>query len=246
MDEVAETYDPHVAVSVRVLDGFAVCRRGRRVELPMRAARLVACLVVRGGTIGRSILAGHLWPDVTERQAAASLRSTLLAIRRPCPELLDTGPNHVGLATGVGVDLADLVGWCRRAMDPADHDLGPPPFSRCPRLLPEFDADDWIAADRESLHQLVVHALESITGRLIDGGRYAEAALAATCAVTTDPLRESSRHALIRVHLVEGNLAAALREYERFRHLLDQELGVAPTESLRQLLTAALSASRPH
>ncbi|MET9019961.1 BTAD domain-containing putative transcriptional regulator [Actinopolymorpha sp. NPDC004070] len=243
MDDVVERRAAPEAVLVRVLDGFVVSRHGGRVELPTRAARLVACLAVRGGTIGRGIVAGHLWPDVTERQAATSLRSTLLAIRRPCPELLDTGPNHVGLAAGVKVDLADLVGWCRRAMDPADDPV-PPPFSRCPRLLPEFDADDWITTDRESLHQLLMHALESVTGRFIDRGQYADAALAATCAVATDPLRESARHALIRVHLAEGNLAAALHEYDRFRRLLDQELGVAPTQSLRKLLAAATSAGQ--
>jgi DNA-binding SARP family transcriptional activator len=38
------------------------------------------------------------------------------------------------------------------------------------------------------------------------------------------------------VHLAEGNLAEAYRAYDLFRALLDDELGVVPTEQMTRLV----------
>ena len=59
-----------------------------------------------------------------------------------------------------------------------------------------------------------------------------------------EPLRESPRAALIRVHIAEGNISEALREFARYGELLKLELGVEPTERLRAL-AAALGAITP-
>jgi DNA-binding SARP family transcriptional activator len=226
-------------VTVQLLDTFGVHRYGCRVDLPARAGRLVACLAVRAGPVGRSTLAGHLWPAVTERQAATSLRSTLLAVRRACPELLDTGPHHVGLAPTTTTDLVELEEWCRRAVAVEGDGPGFLPFTHCPVLLPDVD-DEWVAIERHHLRQRVLHALEVVADQCRAAGRFAEAAMAASCAVVSDPLRESARRALIRVHLAEGNLAAAVLEYQEFRALLDEELGVAPSAQITALVAATV------
>jgi DNA-binding SARP family transcriptional activator len=51
-----------------------------------------------------------------------------------------------------------------------------------------------------------------------------------------EPLRESARSALIRVHLAQGNQADAIGEFERYRVLLRADLGLEPTSQLSQLL----------
>jgi DNA-binding SARP family transcriptional activator len=40
----------------------------------------------------------------------------------------------------------------------------------------------------------------------------------------------------VRVHLVEGNLAEAVRAYDAFRTMLAEELGVAPSQQMDQLI----------
>ena len=50
-------------------------------------------------------------------------------------------------------------------------------------------------------------------------------------------MRESPRAALIRVHIAEGNPTEALREFARYGELLMLELGVEPTERLRELVS---------
>jgi len=61
--------------------------------------------------------------------------------------------------------------------------------------------------------------------------------------VETDPLRESGHRLLLDVHLQEGNVAEAVRQYERYAHLLERELRVRPsdlmTAQLRRFRTAA-------
>ena len=51
-----------------------------------------------------------------------------------------------------------------------------------------------------------------------------------------EPLRESPRASLIRVHIAEGNPSEAVREFARYGELLMLELGVEPTERLRELV----------
>ncbi len=44
------------------------------------------------------------------------------------------------------------------------------------------------------------------------------------------------RQALIRAHLAEGNQAEALRDFERYEHLLGSELGLRPTPLVSELV----------
>jgi SARP family transcriptional regulator, regulator of embCAB operon len=80
--------------------------------------------------------------------------------------------------------------------------------------------------------------LEALAERLTAQGHYGDAAAAALAAVRAEPLRESPRAALIRVHIAEGNPSEALREFARYGELLMLELGVKPTERLRSLVAA--------
>jgi SARP family transcriptional regulator, regulator of embCAB operon len=93
-----------------------------------------------------------------------------------------------------------------------------------------------VLLEYEDWRQLRLHALEALAVRLTAGGRFGEAALAAGAAIRADPLRESARACLIRVHLGEGNQSEALREFERFSQVLKAELGLAPTPQLRRLV----------
>ena len=102
-------------------------------------------------------------------------------------------------------------------------------------LLPGW-YEDWVLLERERLRQLRMHALEVLADKLVCVGRFGEAVQAAMAAVAAEPLRESARRAVVRVHLAHGNVAEAVREYEAFRELLADELGVAPSPQLECLM----------
>jgi DNA-binding SARP family transcriptional activator len=72
--------------------------------------------------------------------------------------------------------------------------------------------------------------------RLTLAGRHGEAVAAGLAAVRAEPLRESAHGALIDAHLAAGNRAAARHQFEQCRRILLDELGLEPSDSLRNAL----------
>lgn len=66
--------------------------------------------------------------------------------------------------------------------------------------------------------------------------RFSEAFDAGMTSIAADPLRESAHRAVVRLHLAEGNVGAAVRQYELCRRLLDQQLGIEPTQLMDELV----------
>ena len=60
-----------------------------------------------------------------------------------------------------------------------------------------------------------------------------------------EELRESAHRLVIRVHLAEGNVGEARRQSERCRRILHKELGIHPSEQLRDLIAGQYSPRRP-
>jgi DNA-binding SARP family transcriptional activator len=106
-------------------------------------------------------------------------------------------------------------------------------------VLPGWYEEDWILEEREAFRQVRLHALEVVCRMLADLGRYSDAVAAGLAAVRAEPLRESAHRALIVAHLREANYGEAIAQYERCCVLLRDELGVAPSPCLRELIQTA-------
>ena len=202
--------------------------------------RLLAFLALRERAMTRHHVAGTLWPESTDERAGGSLRSAVSRLDGPARQAVKVTALDLGLAEGVVVDVHHSEPLARRLIDsdaaPSDDDIGAPAVSALSDdLLPGW-YDDWAVIAAEDWRQLRLHALEAVASRLTDADRLAEAAAAALAAVRAEPLRESARAALIRVHMAEGNQSEALGEFERYRVLLHSELGISPTSRLSQLL----------
>ena len=218
--------------------GFSV---GGDVMLGVSAGsqRLLAFLAVRDQVMTRSHIAGSLWPESTDEQAGSSLRSAVSRLDAT-RQAVDVTAVDLGLSDGLVVDVHHSRALARRLIDrdvaEADIDISALAVTALSDdLLPGW-YDDWAVIAAEDWRQLRLHALEAIAGRLTAAGRLAEASSAALAAVRAEPLRETSRAALIRVHMAAGNQSNALGEFERYRVLLHAELGIEPTQQLRQLL----------
>ncbi|MCZ2860660.1 AfsR/SARP family transcriptional regulator [Blastococcus sp. VKM Ac-2987] len=226
---------------ITLLDGFALRwgrpgSEARGDELPHSVQRLVVYLCLAGRP-ARTAVAGDLWPEVPEEQAHASLRSALWRSRKAAPGLIEGVGGALSLVPGVRVDVRELSDWARRVVDPRvpGAAVSVPDRDLHGELLPGW-YDDWVLLERERLRQLRLHALEAAAARLAGAGRFGEALQAALLAVQAEPLRESAHRTVVRVHLAEGNVVEAHRAYERFRQLLDDELGVPPSEQMTRLV----------
>jgi DNA-binding SARP family transcriptional activator len=225
---------------VVLLGGFQLVDGEAQVALAEGSQRLLALLALRGRPMKRVLVAGTLWPDVTEARAYASLRSALSRLYGVVRDAVEVNPSDV-LASKVRVDLRESQALAHRLLDAINQPLEAADLSRTAiaalsrELLPDW-YDDWTLLEAEDWRQLRLHALEALAALLAAAGRYGDAATAALQAVRADPLRESAHAALIRVHLAEHNRSEALREFKRYRELLRAGLDIEPTAELRELV----------
>jgi SARP family transcriptional regulator, regulator of embCAB operon len=235
---------PRTHLRVSVLGGFRLEEDGVSVLLPDGSKRLLAFLALNGRSIRRSEAAGTLWPAVTEDHASSSLRSALARLSPRARESVLATTKEIGLSHDVAVDLWDsrelahLLTTASRASPAFEPDVDDV-VDLSNEILPGW-YDDWVLVEAEAWRQVRLHALEALADSLSERQQYAEAAAAALAAVKAEPLRESPRAALIRVHIAEGNPSEALREFARYGELLQLELGIEPTERLRALVDGLL------
>ncbi|HEX6232780.1 MAG TPA: BTAD domain-containing putative transcriptional regulator [Jiangellaceae bacterium] len=231
-------------LQLTLFNNWQLLRDRQPIQIPSRSQRLVALLALRGRQ-NRAKVAGILWPDVSEPRAQASLRAALSALQRRVPSLVNKDNGDICLNGDISSDVVEF----RRQADQIlnGHIPEPLPVLDDPaltggELLPGW-YDDWVFVEQERIHQLRLHVLEALAQELADRGAHPHALQMALSAVEIDPLRESARRAVINVHLSQGNTADAVREYERFSSLLQNELGVTPTCQMTDLIEGATTPS---
>jgi len=234
---------------ISLLGGFQLETDGPAIILPEGSQRLLAFLALKGRLIQRQTVAGTLWPVATEDRASSSLRSALARLQGGARSSVEATARDLGLSEQVTVDLWDARALAHKLLAPTEGARFPDPGPEAipalsSELLPDW-YDDWALVESEDWRQLRLHALEALADRLSSQGQYGDAAAAALAAVRAEPLRESPRAALIRVHIAEGNPTEALREFTRYGELLMLELGVEPTERLRVLVSELWPVTQP-
>lgn len=224
-------------VEVDLLGGFEIRRAGEIVRLPLSSQRVIAFLAVNGRTLQRSYVAGSLWTESSEEHAGASLRSALWRMREPISDLVETTVGGIRINPTITVDLTSLVGDSQR--------LGECQVSHLQSLTKRFDTEllpdwyeDWVVDSRDRWRQVRLHALDLLARLLARAGRYGGAVDAALSAIRAGPLRESAHRTLVEVHLAEGNVGEALRQFRIYERLLRQELRIEPSPKMLGLVEA--------
>jgi DNA-binding SARP family transcriptional activator len=235
-------------VFLNLFGGPYVVAGGTRLEVPEGSKRMLAFVALLGHPVERRQAAGTLWPDGDDVRAAGNLRSALWRLKGAGIDVIVADRSCLGLRPGTVVDVATVRGWARRLIEgrPTEADLSAYGWrSEFLDLLPGW-YEDWALFERERVRQLLLHALEALSRRLLDIGRIAEAIEAAVTAVLVEPLRESAQRRLFEAHLAEGNLVEGMRTYRTYRELLWRELQARPGPAFAARVAALeCSAARP-
>ena len=139
------------------------------------ASVLLALLAIRGRPMRRVLVAGTLWPEVTESRAYASLRSALSRLYGIVREAVEVNPSELRLASSVRVDLRESQALAHRLLDAVNQPLEKADLSGAAiaalsgELLPDW-YDDWVLLEAEDWRQLRLHALEALAGLLTVAG----------------------------------------------------------------------------
>jgi DNA-binding SARP family transcriptional activator len=229
--------------SLYLLAEFQLRVDGKAIRLPHSVERIVAFLGMNRAPVNRTRLAASLWPEVTDHRANGDLRSALWRLRRITGVICDEGC-LLALAPEVEVDVLDMAQLTQSLIaEPEQPSLGRlSELVRAEDILPGWD-EEWLVVERERYRVLRLRALERASEALFAADDYAPALEAALAATSTEPYRESAHRLVIQIHLAEGNNAEAILAYQSYRALLDDELGIAPS-SLMDDLVAPLTSSR--
>lgn len=225
--------DPAKPLTFHLFGSFEALRAHE--PLPRTRSRterwLLALLILRHGEpLGRSRLAGVLWPDSPDAAALANLRRSLRDLRRvlgadawrlsaPTPRTLRFDLSAVrvdalefdhALNRGDAASLAEAVALYR----------GP--------LLAECD-EDWVLPERTRREQAYLQALDLLAAQARARGDAPAATGYLRRAILADPLRESLHRALMEVFAGAGDYAAATQVYRDLRTALHRELNSAPS-----------------
>lgn len=239
----AEPRSAH-APRVSLLGGFGLSDGRVDVAIAEGPQRLLAFLALRKRPVRRTLAAGALWPDVSQERAGSSLRSTLARLDEGARSALAVTASQLAIADRITVDLWESEALARRLAGPhesltVDRSSAAVVDALSSDLLPDW-YEDWVIVEAEAWRLQRLHALETLADDLRSEGSFGQASSAARAAIDGDPLRETPRAALIRVHMAEGNVSDAIREFARYRDLLERELGIEPTPRLQALLDQAM------
>lgn len=237
------------SIEVRVLGGLRVRRPDGSLVQPreFRTSKTLDLVLLLALQVGRPVPVDRvlevLWPDVPAQRGNASLRTACSQVRHVLgPEVVQRRLGGLELC-GVWVDASrfrTLVSEVAQRAASAD-------LAQTVRVAREADAlylgaveaklpgAPWIAPDAAALaalhHDACCAAAEAATGL----GWMRDAVDFASRALTSDRYSERASRALMHGLAGLGEVPAALREYERCRSLLGEELGVDPSPATRAL-----------
>src|SRR6266545_2518948 len=222
--------------SLRLLSEFQLLVDGWPIKLPHSVERVLAFLGISQAPVSRAHLAGSLWPDVADQRAHGDLRSALWRLRR-IAGVIDEENHRLALAPRVDVDVAEMTDLTRSLIaepeSPALERVAD--LVRAHAILPGWD-EEWLIVERERYRMTRLRALELSGRALLAAGDYMGALGAALASVDAEPYRETAHRLVIQIHIAEGNTAQAIRAYQAYRSLVADELGIAPSPLMRDLV----------
>ena len=212
-----------------LLQAWRLRRDSGVVRIAVRQQRLISALAIVGPR-PRSYLAGVLWPECPEPRALESLRVSVHLVSRQAPGLLINGGSVLSLSEQVTVDLhrvrAQTRELCRAGLDGNVSSVVR--LLRDAELLPGW-YDDWVLFEQSRLNQDRLHAFQIIARESLARCDYESALEASEAALELEPLYETAVGLLIQTELQQGNNAAALRIFDRFRTRLKEDMGIEPS-----------------
>jgi DNA-binding SARP family transcriptional activator len=230
-------------------------RDGESVHIVRRkASGLLAYLVTTQQHQSREALATVFWPEYNRRQGRADLSRTLSVLNKALgPDWLVADRETVSLnpEAELWVDVRRF-----RQVQAARGTHGHPDSIVCAACLPllaeavtlyqaDFLAgftlagspafDEWQLFQTEALRRELTGALDRLGQGYSAQGDWATAISYARQWVDLEPLHESAHCLLMRLYVQSGQRTIALTQYETCRQLLDEELGVPPSEETQSL-----------
>ncbi len=198
---------------------------------------LLALLALRHGReVTRDFLIAALWPDSEEGAASASLRQSLMDLRRalgPHASRVESTTLRT-LRLQATADEVDVIAFDEAVARGHTSDLERAvALYRGPLL--EGCAEEWVLSERDPREQTWLSTVERLASYQLEAGSPREAADLLRRATLVDPLRESTVRLLMSALARAGDHAAVVECYRALRLRLSDELRCDPDPSTTAL-----------
>ena len=227
-------------LQIHLFGDLRILHRGEPIgaALAPRLQSLLAYLLLHHHTPqSRKRLAFLLWPDSSDAQAQTNLRKALTHLRRSHP-LLDKAiyADHQTVQWrppfSFALDVTEFeTKIAQAAATPSAAGLDELAAALDLYTAPLFPAcyDEWIAGERERLHQLCLSALIRLVAEHENRREWVQALGYAQRSLRLDPFQEPMQLAVMRLHTLLGDRSAALGAYRRYVALLQEEVDAPPS-----------------
>ena len=258
-------------LQLRLLGSFQFIRAEEyAVEFRSEKERaLLAYLAIEGfRPHSRDVLAGLLWPEQSDAVAHNNLRVTLHRLRQAIgdlnagPHLLDVSRETIQLIHNgrLWVDVSAFQELLSRI---SHHNHGK--LATCQECMTWYAQaaalyqgeflqgvypvdsvlfSEWAALKRERLHLQALQALYLLTNYCRRRGELDLALGYARRQLELEPWREEAHSQVIHILALRGERSAALRQYERCRQVLMEELGIEPAKDTVTLFESILASRK--
>ncbi|MFQ5794862.1 MAG: tetratricopeptide repeat protein [Candidatus Bipolaricaulia bacterium] len=195
-----------------------------------------------------------LWPDTDPDKARHNLRSLITRVRRILEPELKRGPQSQYILTrpsGYGfnaqadcvIDSQAFEGHLNQARQLESKDQFEGAIQEYQQavalhqgeFLAEDRYEDWAIPHSERWQQIYLDALSQLAECHARLGQYRRAIARCNQILTVESYREGTYRLLMLYHYLNGDPDQAIRIYERFRTLLQQELNTEPLPETQQL-----------
>lgn len=210
-----------------------------------KALALLAYLAVANRRCSRTSLAQILWPEDDDQRAKAGLRRALVALNEtPIAAWIEADRHTIYLIPGqsLWVDvhqfdtLLDTAETLAQAIE-----LYQGHFMAGFTLRNSAEFDEWQTLNTQVYQRKLLGALHRLVNLLLEAGDTENAQRYLQRWLELDSLHEYAQRQYMRVLVSIGRRDQALRQYERFADLLDEELKIKPAEPTRKLVEAIRS-----
>ena len=226
---------------LRVVDG----RTDVRLTARRHRALVAALLLRRGKTATVDVLIESIWGDDPPATAANVLRLYVSQVRRLLPQgrLTRTQAGYALVVEPGELDLDVFEGLLARggkASAAGNHELAAALYGEALALwrgaaLADLVDEPLAAIEAGRLDELRLHALELWAAAALELGRGADVLPELQQVVALHPLREGLRRLLMLALYRDDRQAEALAVYREGRRQLVEELGLEPSDELREL-----------
>lgn len=222
----------------QVLDGFDA----RKVQ-----ELFCYLLLHRDHSLPRETLAGLLWPDTTTAQSKKSLRQVLWQLQSALGSQHESARDRVLLVepdwvqlnseANLWLDVAIFEQAFTLVQKMSGHELDASKAQVLQNAVQLYQGpllegwyNDWCLYERERLQSMYLAMLDKLMGYCEAYQDYETGLLYGMRIMCYDRARERTHRRLMRLHYLNGDRSAALRQYEQCAAALAEELGVGPSK----------------